>query len=85
MIISPVCSFEDVTYGMYNTSIRIYIASEYGCDVYTKALDKLSSKMTSYEDTLFAFVQYVNKIPFLMLWNSNEDTSKTLLRLVTYV
>ena len=50
--ISPVCYFEDVAYGMYNTSGRIAIASEYGCDVYTKALGKLSSKITSYEDTI---------------------------------
>ena len=32
-----------------------------------------------------AFVWYVNKIPFLMLWNYNKDTSKTLLWLVMHV
>ena len=45
-------SFEDVAYGMYDTDGRIATASEYGFDVYTKALDKLSSKTTSYEDTI---------------------------------
>ena len=50
MITSPVFSFEEVEYGMYDTSGRIAIASKYGCNVYYKALEKLSSKMKSYED-----------------------------------
>ena len=53
MIISPVCSFEDVSYGIYDTVGLIAIASEYGCDVYANMLEKLSSKTTSYEDTIF--------------------------------
>ena len=31
------------------------------------------------------FTLYVHTVPFLMLWNSNEDTVKTLLRLVTHI
>ena len=39
VITSPVCSFKDVTYGVYVTARRIAIASEYGCDVYANALE----------------------------------------------
>ena len=46
VIILPVFSFEDVAYGIYYTSVRIAIAYEYGCDVYSKALEKVSPKMT---------------------------------------
>ena len=40
-IISPVCSFEDVAYGMYKNSGQIDIASEYGCEVYANVLEKI--------------------------------------------
>ena len=39
VIISSVCSFEDVAYGMYDTTGHIATASEYGCDVYANVLD----------------------------------------------
>ena len=35
VIISPVCYFEYVAYGMYDTAGHVSIASEYGCDVYS--------------------------------------------------
>ena len=37
---------------MYHTACRIAIGSEYGCDVYAKSLEKLSAKMTWYEDMI---------------------------------
>ena len=42
--ILPDFYFEDVSYGMYDTASRIAVASEYGCDAYIKAPDKLSLK-----------------------------------------
>ena len=38
VIISSVCFFENVAYGMYNTAGCIAIYSVYGCDAYTNAL-----------------------------------------------
>ena len=52
VIISPVWSFKDLSYGMYETTGCIDIPSEYGCDVYAKALETISSKSTLYEDTI---------------------------------
>ena len=52
LIISPVVPFGDVSYGMYDTSGYISIASEYGCDTYNNSLEKVPSKTTSYEDTI---------------------------------
>ena len=42
VIIFPVYSFEDVAYGVYTTDIFIAITSEYGDDIYTNGLEKLS-------------------------------------------
>ena len=44
IIISLVFSLEDVAQGVYVTAGPISIASEYGCDVYTNVLEKLSLK-----------------------------------------
>ena len=49
VITSPVCSLEDVAYGVYVTAGRIAIASAYGRDEYDSALEKLSSNITSYD------------------------------------
>ena len=35
----PVCSWDDVAYGIYETDGRIAIASEYGRDVYANAVE----------------------------------------------
>ena len=40
---------------MYERAGRIAIVSENGCDVYTNTIYKLSSKTTSYKDTIFCF------------------------------
>ena len=53
VIISPVCSLEDVAQGVYVTAGRIAIASEEGCDGYYNSIEKMSSKTTSYEDIIF--------------------------------
>ena len=74
MIISPVCSFEYVSCGIYDTTGCISISSEYGCDMYTNALEKISSKwncanIRSYicvvhkQDTLFDAVEFQRKYP----------------------
>ena len=39
VITSPVCSLEDIAYGVYVTAGRIAVASAYGRDVYDNALD----------------------------------------------
>ena len=44
VIIFPVCSFEDVEYGMYNTAGLIAIVFEYGHDEYAKSLEKSRQK-----------------------------------------
>ena len=53
VITSPVCSLDDVAYGVYVTAGRIAIASAYGRDVYDSALTKLSSNFTSYDEITF--------------------------------
>ena len=69
---------------MYDTAGYIDISSVYGCDVYANELEKLSSKTTMYEDIIFIFVVR-RQDNFLMLWNSNKDTAKTLLRLKAHI
>ena len=64
MIISQVCSFEDVAYGMYYTSVSIAIASEYICDMYANALDNFSSKTTLYEDMILRLSGTYTRHPF---------------------
>ena len=44
MIILPVCFFEDVAQGMYDTYGCIAIASEYGHDTYANALEFFHKK-----------------------------------------
>ena len=84
MIILTLFYFEDVAYGMYYTVDRIYIDSEYGCDVYAKALEKYHQKR--HRTNIQSCVCRVRKQDtFLMLWNNNKDTTKTFFRLVTYV
>ena len=39
VIMLPVCSWDDVAYGIYETDGRIVSASKYGSDVYANALD----------------------------------------------
>ena len=53
MIISPFLPLKDVGQGVYVTSGRITIASEYGRDIYANAIENISSKTTSYEDIIF--------------------------------
>ena len=38
---SPVCLWDDVAYGIYDTDGRIPSASEYGFDVYANALESV--------------------------------------------
>ena len=53
VITSPVCSLDDAAYGVYVTTGRIAIASEYSRDVYDSALEKLLSNLTSYDKITF--------------------------------
>ena len=48
---SPVCSWDDVVYGIYNTAGRIAIAYEYGRGMYAKVLENVSSNTTTFEET----------------------------------
>ena len=53
VIMSPVFSLDDVSYGVYVTAGHIAIASAYGRDEYHSALTKISSKRTSYNEINF--------------------------------
>ena len=64
VITLPVYSFEDVAYGVYVTSGRIAIASEYGRDMYNNALEKLSSNTASYDDITFLVLGTYTRYPF---------------------
>ena len=78
-------SLEDVAYGVYVTAGHITIAFEKGRDVNDKALEKPLSNTTSYEDITFIVLGTYTRYPFLMLWNTNEDTAKLFLCLVMHV
>ena len=54
VIIFPFCSFEDVAYGMNDTDGLIDINSAYGCEMYVNELARISSKTTSYKDTILS-------------------------------
>ena len=61
---------------MYDTDRHIAIDSIYGCDIYANALEKLSLKKTVQRYDI-QFVWFINKIPFLMMWNTNKDIKKS--------
>ena len=69
---------------MYDTYVRIAIASGYSREAYANALETFHQKQ-HHMTILFPFNRYVHKISFLMLWNSNEDTAKTIFLLVTHI
>ena len=50
VIMSPVCSWSDVAYRIYNNSGLVSSVSEYGCDVYADAQENVSSNTTSCEE-----------------------------------
>ena len=64
VITLPVCSFEDVAYGVYVTVGLVAIASEYGRYVYANTLEKLSSNTTLYEDIIFLVLGTYTRYPF---------------------
>ena len=64
VITLPVCSLENVAYGVYVTSGRIAVASAYGHDVYDNVLEKLLSNTTSYEDITFLVLGKYTRYPF---------------------
>ena len=64
VIISPVCSFEEVTYRVYVTSGRIAITYEEGYDVYANALEKLFPNTTLYKDIIFIVLGTYTRYPF---------------------
>ena len=77
VIISPVCSFEDVVYGMLHCRPNSHWFWIWLWSVRQSTRKSLiKSDIAQRYD--IAFVGYVNRIPFLMLCNSNKDTTKTL-------
>ena len=68
---------------MFDTAVGIAIDSAYCCVLYAYIPEKILSKATSYEYIIF-LRQDTTQDNYLMLWNSNEDTAKTLLRLLTH-
>ena len=53
VIISPVFSWDDVAYRMYNTNGRVPSAYEYEHEVYANALENVLSNTTSFEEPCF--------------------------------
>ena len=53
VIMSPVCSWDDAVYGIYDTDGHVASASEYGCDMYDHVLEKVFPNTTSCEETIF--------------------------------
>ena len=49
----PVCSWDDVAYGIYETAGCMEISSEYGHDMYANTLENIFSNTTSCEETIF--------------------------------
>ena len=84
VIISPFFSWYVVEYGIYNTAGWIASASEYGLDVYAKALD-FFRQIKRHVKKKIPCTRYVNEVPFLMLWDHNENSTKTFLWLMTHV
>ena len=54
VIIFPVCSWDDVAYGIYKTAGCIASASENRLNVFAKPLKIVLSNTTSYEETIFS-------------------------------
>ena len=54
VLILPVCSWEHLVYGLYDTTGCIASAFEYGRDFYANALENVSSNTTSCEETIFS-------------------------------
>ena len=52
---SLVCSWKDVPYGMYDIAGLFSNASEYGCNLYSNAIEKSSSTSTSCEETFSVY------------------------------
>ena len=50
---SPVCSWDDVAYGIYKHCGCIASAYEYRRDVYANALENVSPNTTSFEEIIF--------------------------------
>ena len=69
---------------MDETTGRVESASEYGCYVYDNALE-MFCKIQCYARKIFPCTRYVNEVTFLVLWNFNEDKTKTLLWLMTHL
>ena len=85
VITSPVCSLEDVAYGVYVTVGRIAIAFAYGRDAYDNALELFFVKHNIVLQNYLSSTGYIHKVSFLMLWYSHEDAAKPFLCLVTHV
>ena len=59
---------------MCDTAGSISIASAYGCEIYANVLEKLTSKIISYEDIIFLVISMYKICPF--------DSVGILMRLV---
>ena len=69
---------------MYDTTGSIVSASEYGRVIYANKLN-IYFKYNIMWRKYFLCTRYVYEVPFLVLWNSTEDTPKTVLWLMTHV
>ena len=84
VIMLQVLSWDDLAYGIYESSGRITSASEYGCDVYANKLRKVSSNKTSWEETIIRVIGTYMRYPF---WCCGIPTNitKNFLWMVTHV
>ena len=74
LIITQVLSWDDVAYRMYETADCVASAAENGRDMWANGLEKFLEDINSCERNYFSWNRYVDEIPLLMLWYSNEDT-----------
>ena len=83
-IMLPVCSWEDLAYGMYETVGCVDIAFEYGCDVYDNNLEDVLSNTTPCEEIFFHVLGMYKRHPFVVV-GFQQKYSKNILWLVTHV
>ena len=71
-------------YRIYEIASRSARASEYRRGLYDNEIDYFR-QIQHHVKKLFPCIRYINELPFLMLWNSKEDTPKTLLCRMTHI
>ena len=56
VLLSPICSWADVAYEIYNTDGHLASASQYGHEMYANMLENIFSNTTAYEETILCLL-----------------------------